>query len=124
MGFKTLITQLSLILYDLNLCTFKNLNFIDQAKYKFPVDALNKLNPKESFKTIQERHKRIRECGGFNSKNILLEVINKPWIPQHEAQTYMLEAEPLTDFKYLLESGINQLKTDTKQSQAVNIITF
>ena len=36
----------------------------------------------------------------------------------------MLEAEPLTDFKYLLESGINQLKTDTKQSQATNIITF
>ena len=53
-----------------------------------------------------------------------MEVINKPWIPQHEAQTYMQEAEPLADFKYLLESGINQLKTDIKPSQSTNIITF
>ena len=53
-----------------------------------------------------------------------MEVIDKPWIPQHEAQSYMLKAEPLTDFKYLLESAINELKTDTKQSQATNIITF
>ena len=53
-----------------------------------------------------------------------MEVINKPWIPKHEAQTYMQEAEPLTDFKYLLESGINQLKTDVKSSQTTNIITF
>ena len=53
-----------------------------------------------------------------------MEVLNKPWIPQHEAQTYMLEAQPLADFKYLLESGINQLKTDTKPAQATNIITF
>ena len=82
------------------------------------------LNPKESFKTIQERRKRIGECDWLNSKDTLLEVINKPWIPQHEAQTYMLEAEPLADFKYLLESGINQLKTDTKPAQATNIITF
>jgi len=53
-----------------------------------------------------------------------LEVINKPWIPQYEAQTYMQEAEPLADFKYLLESGINQLKKDIKLSQTTNIITF
>ena len=53
-----------------------------------------------------------------------MEVINKPWIPQHEAQMYMQEAEPLADFKYLLESGINQLKTDIKPSQTTNIITF
>ena len=60
-------TKLTLILYDLNLCPFKNLNFIDQTTYQFPVDALTKLNPKESFKTIQERHKRIRECDWLNS---------------------------------------------------------
>ena len=36
----------------------------------------------------------------------------------------MQEAELLTDFKYLLESGINQLKTDVKSSQTTNIITF
>ena len=36
----------------------------------------------------------------------------------------MQEAEPLADFRYLLESGINQLKTDIKSSQATNIITF
>ena len=69
------------------------------------MDALTKLNPKESFKTIQERHKRLRECDWLNSKDSLLEVINKPWIPKHKAKTYMQEAEPLTDFKYLLESG-------------------
>ena len=123
-GVQTLITKLTLILYDLNLCPFKNLNFIDQTTYQFPVDALTKLNPKESFKTIQERHKRIRECDWLNCKDTLLEVINKPWIPKHEAQTYMQEAEPLADFKYLLESGINQLKTDIKPSQSTNIITF
>ena len=53
-----------------------------------------------------------------------MEVINKLWIPKYEAQTYMKEAEPLTDFKYLLESGINQLKTDVKSLQTSNIITF
>ena len=36
----------------------------------------------------------------------------------------MQQAEPLTDFKYLLESGINQLKTDVKSQYTTNIITF
>ena len=36
----------------------------------------------------------------------------------------MQEAEPLADFKYLLKSGINQLKTDRKPSQTTNLITF
>ena len=36
----------------------------------------------------------------------------------------MQEAEPLADFKYLLESGINQLKTDITSSQTTNVITF
>ena len=102
-GVQTLITKLTLTLFDLNLCPFKNLNFIDQTAYKFPVDALTKLNPKESFKTIQDRHQKLRECDWLNSKDSLLEVINNPWIPKHKAKTYMQEAEPLTDFKYLLE---------------------
>ena len=79
-GVQTLITKLTLILFDLNLCPFKNLNFIDQTTYKFPVDALTKLNPKESFKTIEDRHQRLRECDWLNSKDSLLEVINKPWL--------------------------------------------
>ena len=95
--------HLSKKMFDLNLCQFKNLTFIDQTAYKFPVDALTKLNPKESFKTIQDRHEKLRDCDWLNSKDSLLEVINKPWIPKHEAKTYMQEAEPLTDFKYLLE---------------------
>ena len=54
-----------------------------------------------------------------------MEVINKPWVPRHKAVTYMQEAEPLSDFKYLLESGINQLKTDdVKTTQTTNILTF
>ena len=37
----------------------------------------------------------------------------------------MQAAEPLVDFKYLLESGINQLKTeDVKTTQTTNILTF
>ena len=46
-GVQTLITKLNLRLFDLNLCPFKNLTFIDQSKYKFPVDAVIKLNAKE-----------------------------------------------------------------------------
>ena len=123
-GVQTLITKLTLTLFDLNLCPFKNLTFIDQTARKFPVDALTKLSPKESFKTIKDRHEKLKDCDWLNSKDSLLEVINKPWIPQHEAQTYMQEAEPLADFMYLLEYGINQLKTDIKPSQTTNIITF
>ena len=36
----------------------------------------------------------------------------------------MQEAEPLADFKYLLESGINQFKTDITSLQTTNVITF
>ena len=85
---------------------------------------LTKLNPKESFTTIQERHKVIRKCDWLKSKETLLEVLNNPWVPRHEAQTYMQTAEPLTDFKLLLESGINQLKTEINPLQTANIITF
>ena len=111
-GVQTLITKLTLTMFDLNLCPFKNMTFIDQTTRKFPVDALTKLSPKESFKTIQNRHEKLKDCDWLHSKDSLLEVINKPWVPRHEAITYMQEAEPLSDFKYLLESGINQLKTD------------
>ena len=112
-------------MFDLNLCPFKNMTFIDQTTRKFPVDALTKLNPKESFKTIQKRHEKLKDCDWLYSKNSLFEVINKPWVPQHEAQSYMQEAEPLSDFKYLLESGINELKTeDVKTTQTTNVLTF
>ena len=54
-----------------------------------------------------------------------MDVINKPWVPQHEAKAYMQEAQPLSDFKYLLESGINKLKTeDVGTSQTTNVLTF
>ena len=37
----------------------------------------------------------------------------------------MQEAQPLSDFKYLLESGINELKTDdVETSQTTNVLTF
>ena len=104
---------------------FKNLTFIDQTARKFPVDALTKLSPKESFKTIQNCHEKLKDCNWLDSRDSLFQVINKPWVPRHEALTYMQEAEPLTDFKYLLESGINQLKTDNvKTTQTTNILTF
>ena len=90
-GVQTLITKLTLTLFDLNLCPFKNLNFIDQTTYKFLVDALTKLNPKESFKTINDRHQRLRDCDWLNSRDSLLEVINILWVLKHEAQTYMQE---------------------------------
>ena len=112
-------------MFDLNLCPFKNMTFIDQTTRKFPVDALTKLCPKESLKTIQNHHEKLKDCDWLRSKDSLLEVIDKPWVPRHEAKTYMQEAEPLSDFKYLLESGINQLKTDdVKTTQTTNILTF
>ena len=112
-------------MFDLNLCPFKNMTFIDQTTSKFPVDSLTKLDPKESFKTIRKRHQKLRDCDWLHSKESLLEVINKPWIPQYEAKTYMQEAEPLSDFQYLLESGINELKTeDIETSETTNVLTF
>ena len=38
------------------------MTFIDQTSRKFPVDALTKLNPKESFKTIKKRHEKLKDC--------------------------------------------------------------
>ena len=101
------------------------MTFIDQTIRKFPVDSLTKLDPTESFKTIRKRHQKLKDCDWLYSKESLLEVINKPWIPQHEAKTYIQEAEPLSDFQYLLESGINELKTeDIETSKTTNILTF
>ena len=58
-------------------------------------------------------------------KESLLEVINKPWIPQHDTRKHIQETEPLSDFQYLLESGINELKTeDIETSKTTNILTF
>ena len=52
-------------------------------------------------------------------------MINKPWIPQHDARKYILETEPLSDFQYLLESGINELKTEEiETSNTTNVLTF
>ena len=110
-------------MFDLNLCLFKNMMFIDQTSRKFPIDSFTKLHSKESFKTIQKRHEKLKDCDWLYSKNSLFEVINKPWVPQHEAKTYMQEAQSLSDFKYLLESGINELKTeDVGTSQTTNIL--
>ena len=55
-GVQTLITKVSLILYDLNLYLFKNLNFINQHEYDFPVDNLTKLHTKETHRRIEARH--------------------------------------------------------------------
>ena len=101
------------------------MTFIDQTTRKFPVDALTKLHPKESFKTIKKRYEKLKYCDWLYSQKSLLEVINKPWIPQHDARKYIQETEPLSDFQYLLESGINELKTeDIEKSETTNILTF
>ena len=73
-------------MFDLNLCPIKNMTVIDQTTRKFSVDALTKLNPKESFKTIKNRHEKLKDCDWLHSKHSLFEVINKPWIPQREAK--------------------------------------
>merc|ERR1711895_327705 len=73
-GVQTLITKLTLTMFDLNICPFKNMTFIDQTTRKFPVDALTKLHPKESFKTIEKRHEKLRDCDWLYSKDSLLEV--------------------------------------------------
>ena len=59
---QTLIMKLTLTIFDLNLCPFKNMMFIDQTPRKFPVDALTKLHSKESFKTIQKQHEKLKDC--------------------------------------------------------------
>ena len=78
-GVQTLITKVSLILYDLNLCPFKNLNFINQHEHDFPVDNLTKLHPKESHKRIEARHQKLRKCSWLEDKYNLIKVIDKPW---------------------------------------------
>ena len=88
-GIQTLITKLSLILYDLNLCPFKNINHINQHSFDFPVDQLTKLKFKENFKSIEKRHTKLRECSWLYSINTLLEVINFPWFQQHETKEYI-----------------------------------
>ena len=86
-GVQTLITKLTLTLFDLNLCPFKNMTFIDQTTRKFPVDALTKLHSKESFKSIQKRHEKLKDCDWLYSKESLLEVINN-----HGYRNMMLES--------------------------------
>ena len=75
------------------------MTFIDQTTRKFPIDALTKLNPKESFKTIQNRHEKLKDRDWLHSKKSLFEVINKPWVPRHEAKMCMQEAELLSAIK-------------------------
>ena len=71
-GVQTLITKVSLILHDLGLCPFKNLNYIDQHKNKFPVDNLTKFHPKETQKRILLRHEKLRTCTWLNNKYELI----------------------------------------------------
>ena len=61
-GVQALITKITLIYYDLGLSPFQNLNFLDQNKYDWPVDALTKVQKKETFDSIDKRHIKIREC--------------------------------------------------------------
>ena len=75
---QALITKVSLILYDLNLCPFKNLNSINQYEHDFPVDNLTKLHSKESHKRIEARHQKLRQCSWLENKSDLIKVIDKP----------------------------------------------
>ena len=59
-GVQTLITKVSLILHDLSLCPFKNIN--NQHQFEFPVDILTKLHAKENPKRIEARHEKLRSC--------------------------------------------------------------
>ena len=49
----------------------------------------------------------------------LLEVINFPWFPQHEAKEYIPITEPLLDFEPHLQSGINELKSSHSVSNFI-----
>ena len=88
-----------MILYDLNLCPFKNINHLNQHSFDFPVDQLTKLRNKETPKSIEKRHIKLRKCSWLYSVKTLLEVINFPWFPQHEAKEYVPITEPLLDFE-------------------------
>ena len=120
-GVQTLITKVSLILHDLGLCPFRNINYIDQHKNEFPVDNLTKLHAKETKKKIIQRHEKLRTCPWLNDKNEFRKVINKPWIPLHETTKYLPEAEVLPDFLTHLTGGIEELKTTTYEC---NVLTF
>ena len=120
-GVQTLITKVSLILHDLGLCPFKNLNYIDQHKSNFPVDNLTKLHSKETKKRIIQRHEKLRTCTWLNDKHELSKVINQPWIPLHETTKYLSEAEVLPDFLPHLTGGIEELKTSAYEC---NLLTF
>ena len=109
-------------MHDLNLCPFKNINYINQHKFEFPVDNLTKLHSKENPKRIEARHEKLRSCKWLHNKNDLLEVINQPWSPLHETKQYVSEAEPLPDFVPHLEGGIEELKTTASDSS--NLLTF
>ena len=61
-GVQTLNTKVSLILHDLNLYPFKNLNYINQHIYVFPVDNLSKLHLRETHKRIEKRHDTLCKC--------------------------------------------------------------
>ena len=121
-GVQTLITKVSLILHDLGLCPFKNINYINQHQFEFPVDNLTKLHAKENPKRIEARHKKLRSCDWLGNKHDLLKVIDQPWSPLHETKKYILEAEPLPDFVSHLEGGIEELKTTSNDGS--NLLTF
>ena len=98
-------------MHDLNLCPFKNINYINQHQFEFPVDSLTKLHSKENPKRIEARHEKLRSCNWLGNKHDLLKVIDQPWSPLHETKKYVSEAEPLPDFVSHLEGGIEELKT-------------
>merc|ERR1711955_86294 len=121
-GVQTLITKVSLILHDLELCPFKNINYINQHQYEFPVDNLTKLHIKENHKRIETRHIKLRSCAWLDNKYDLIKVIDQPWSPTHETKKYIQEAEPLPDFVSHLEGGIEELKTTSTDGS--NLLTF
>ena len=120
-GVQTLITKVSLLLHNLGLCPFKNLNYIDQHKHNFPVDHLTKLHPKETHKRIHLRHERLHTCTWLDIKHEFVKVIDQPWVPLHETTKYLSEAEVLPDFLPHLTGGIEALKTSLF---GCNFLTF
>ena len=92
-----------MILHDLNLCPFKNLNYINQHIHDFPVDNLTKLHPKENHKRIEAGHEKLHSCTWLHNKHELFKVMDQPWSPVHETKKYVFEAEPVPDFVSHLE---------------------
>ena len=104
------------------MCPFKNINYINQHQFEFPVDNLTKLHSKENPKRIEARHEKLRSSNWLGNKYDLLKVIDQPWSPLHETKKYVLEAEPLPDFVSHLEGGIEELKTTSTDGS--NLLTF